>query len=348
MRKGLGPRLVLRIYHECFVPQLALGPCANPLHTNPPCPILSPFFWRQGGRPQTRPAIWRDGHRRLIRSIEMDVTEPISPALSSTSDTNKTPLRLLFAGTVFLGSFLLFLVEPIAARATASRPRADRPLSGSPAWSSSRPRFCSAISTRTGCPGTRSGLLHLGLLALAAAAAILWVFRTIAPNHGDRPSHPHRLRRAGRLDRPSVSHALRHQPAPPGMVGAPRNRPDPLSPLCPVQSRLAAGPRPLSHGDRTPPHPSRPAPCLVLRIRALRHSLRHPGRQNPIRVRLPTTPHRRRPFRHARPAQPQDPLGPAPHGRRHAVERQSPAISPPTSPPFRCSGSFPSASISSP
>jgi hypothetical protein len=114
----------------------------------------------------------------------MDVTEPISPALSSTSDASKSPLRLLFAGTVFLGSFLLFLVEPIAARQLLPV------LGGSAAvwitclvffqtqlllgylyahWLSRHPRWT----------------VHLGLLALATAAAILWVVRTIAPNHGD-------------------------------------------------------------------------------------------------------------------------------------------------------------------
>ncbi len=94
-----------------------------------------------------------------------------------------TRLRLLFAGTVFLGSFLLFLVEPIAARELLPV------LGGSAAvwitclvffqtqlllgylyahWLSRHPRWTA----------------HLGLLALAAAAAILWVFRTIAPGGG--------------------------------------------------------------------------------------------------------------------------------------------------------------------
>ena len=46
----------------------------------------------------------------------MDLTEPISPDLASTSEGTKSRLRWLFAATIFLGSFLLFLVEPIAAR----------------------------------------------------------------------------------------------------------------------------------------------------------------------------------------------------------------------------------------
>jgi SAM-dependent methyltransferase len=117
----------------------------------------------------------------------MDVTEPVSPALSSTSDSSKSPLRLLFAGTIFLGSFLLFLVEPIAARQLLPV------LGGSAAvwitclvffqtqlllgylyahWLSRHPRWT----------------VHLGLLALATVAASLWVLRTIAP--GGAAVHP--------------------------------------------------------------------------------------------------------------------------------------------------------------
>jgi SAM-dependent methyltransferase len=94
-----------------------------------------------------------------------------------------TRLRLLFAGTIFLGSFLLFLVEPIAARQLLPV------LGGSAAvwitclvffqtqlllgylyahWLSRRPQWT----------------MHFGLLALATAAAILWVLRTIAPGGG--------------------------------------------------------------------------------------------------------------------------------------------------------------------
>ncbi len=94
-----------------------------------------------------------------------------------------THLRLLFAGTVFLGSFLLFLVEPIAARELLPV------LGGSAAvwitclvffqtqlllgylyahWLSRHPQWT----------------MHFGLLALATAAAILWVLRTITPGGG--------------------------------------------------------------------------------------------------------------------------------------------------------------------
>ncbi len=94
-----------------------------------------------------------------------------------------TRLRSLFAGTIFLGSFLLFLVEPIAARQLLPV------LGGSAAvwitclvffqtqlllgylyahWLSRHPRWT----------------VHLGLLALATAAAILWVIRTVSPAGG--------------------------------------------------------------------------------------------------------------------------------------------------------------------
>lgn len=92
--------------------------------------------------------------------------------------------RLLFSTTIFLGAFLLFLVEPIAARQLLPV------LGGSAAvwitclvffqtslllgylyahWLARRPRT----------------VLHLVLLALAAASAILWVVHTFTGTNGD-------------------------------------------------------------------------------------------------------------------------------------------------------------------
>jgi SAM-dependent methyltransferase len=98
-----------------------------------------------------------------------------------------TRLRLLFAGTVFLGSFLLFLVEPIAARQLLPV------LGGSAAvWITCLVFFQTALLLGYLYAHWLSRhpqwTVHLGLLALATAAAILFVLRTIAPNHGaDQP-----------------------------------------------------------------------------------------------------------------------------------------------------------------
>jgi hypothetical protein len=46
----------------------------------------------------------------------MDSTEPSSPPVSSISEVRTSPLRFLFTAAVFIAAFLLFLVEPIAAK----------------------------------------------------------------------------------------------------------------------------------------------------------------------------------------------------------------------------------------
>src|ERR1700757_311996 len=112
----------------------------------------------------------------------MDVTEPISPVSASPSEKT-SHLRLLFATTIFLGSFLLFLVEPIAARQLLPV------LGGSAAvWITCLVFFQTALLlgylyahwlARRPAP-----VLHSTLLAIAAAAAILWVARTFIGSSG--------------------------------------------------------------------------------------------------------------------------------------------------------------------
>ncbi len=95
--------------------------------------------------------------------------------------------RLLFATTIFLASFLLFLVEPIAARQLLPV------LGGSAAvWITCLVFFQTALLlgymyahwlARRHAPA-----LHSTLLAIAAAAAILWVARTFIGSSG--AGHP--------------------------------------------------------------------------------------------------------------------------------------------------------------
>jgi hypothetical protein len=96
-------------------------------------------------------------------------------------------LRLLFAGTVFLASFLLFLVEPIAARQLLPV------LGGSAAvWITCLVFFQTALLLgylyAHWLARWPAWILHFLLLALAAAAAILWVIRTFLGNNG--AAHP--------------------------------------------------------------------------------------------------------------------------------------------------------------
>ena len=96
-------------------------------------------------------------------------------------------LRLLFAITILLGAFLLFLVEPIAARQLLPV------LGGSAAvWIT-----CLVFFQATLLLGylyahwlarRPSAVLHLPLLAVAAASAVLWVARTFTS--GNNADHP--------------------------------------------------------------------------------------------------------------------------------------------------------------
>jgi hypothetical protein len=98
-----------------------------------------------------------------------------------------TRLRFLFASVVFLASFLLFLVEPIAARQLL-------PLLGGSAavWITCLVFFQTALLVgylyAHWLAGRPSFLVHISLLSLAAGAAILWVFRSWLMENGS--AHP--------------------------------------------------------------------------------------------------------------------------------------------------------------
>ena len=98
-----------------------------------------------------------------------------------------TRLRILFGGAVFLASFLLFLVEPIAAKQLL-------PVFGGSAavWIACLVFFQTALLVAylyAHWLAHRSHwILHFSLLLLAAASAVLWATRTIDP--GRASQHP--------------------------------------------------------------------------------------------------------------------------------------------------------------
>jgi hypothetical protein len=98
-----------------------------------------------------------------------------------------TRLRFLFASVVLLASFLLFLVEPIAARQLL-------PLLGGSAavWITCLVFFQTALLLgylyAHWLAGRPSFVVHISLLLLAAGAATVWVFRSWLMENG--AAHP--------------------------------------------------------------------------------------------------------------------------------------------------------------
>jgi hypothetical protein len=98
-----------------------------------------------------------------------------------------THLRFLFASAVFLASFLLFLVEPIAARQLLPT------LGGSATvWITCLVFFQTALLLgylyAHWLARRSSFMVHLSLLLLAVAAAILWVLQSLLGENN--ASHP--------------------------------------------------------------------------------------------------------------------------------------------------------------
>ena len=127
--------------------------------------------------------------------------------------------RLLFGGTVFLASFLLFLVEPIAAKQLL-------PVFGGSAavWITCLVFFQTALLVAylyAHWLAQRSHwIVHFVLLLLAAASAIVWSH----PDHSHHQpaigtSHLLHLCRTRHLHRRSLSDARRNQPAVAGVAG---------------------------------------------------------------------------------------------------------------------------------
>ena len=112
-------------------------------------------------------------------------------------------LRLLFGGAVFLASFLLFLVEPIAAKQLLPV------LGGSAAvWITCLVFFQTALLCAYlyahWLSRSAQWIGHIALLVLATAAAMLWAVHSAPASQPQRSSCRHRLYRAWHLDRTSL------------------------------------------------------------------------------------------------------------------------------------------------
>jgi hypothetical protein len=129
-------------------------------------------------RESARAFIMNENHRIPAAGGVLSASNPVSP---------KSQLRLLFAAAVFLASFLLFLVEPMAAKQLL-------PIFGgsSAVWLTCLVFFQTALLAAYLYAHwlTRRSLwsLHFFLLLAAATSAIFWSMRTIALSSA--PDHP--------------------------------------------------------------------------------------------------------------------------------------------------------------
>ena len=129
-------------------------------------------------------------------------------------------LRFLFAAAVFWAAFLLFLVEPMAAKQLL-------PILGGSAsvWITCLVFFQTALLIGylyahwlTRRPRPAAYRITLGL---ALAGPLAWILREL-PVSGLRQPYPDRLPHPRSHHRATVHRARRHEPASPGLVGADR------------------------------------------------------------------------------------------------------------------------------
>ena len=173
----------------------------------------------------------------------------LSPDMSSS--------RLLYGTTVFLGAFLLFLVEPMAAKQLLPT------LGGSSAvWLTCLVFFQVTLLLGylyahwiTRCHASR-WRQHVYLVTLGAAVVLLAAQRifpaSIEPKL--RSSGRHHLLYPRLHHRPALSSSRRNQPSAAAMVSAGAGRKHPLPALCSVQCRLSPCPACLPVCCRTEPH----------------------------------------------------------------------------------------------
>jgi hypothetical protein len=112
--------------------------------------------------------------------VHFNSFERLSEAECMSETRTKPSLRLLFGAVIFLSSFLLFLVEPIAARQLL-------PVFGGSAavWVTCLVLFQTALLVAylyAHWLALRSNfLVHMGLLVAAAASAVIWTRHTVVP-----------------------------------------------------------------------------------------------------------------------------------------------------------------------
>ncbi len=186
--------------------------------------------------------------------------------------------RLLYGTTVFLGAFLLFLVEPMAAKQLLPV------LGGSSAvWLTCLVFFQVTLLL---------GYLYAHWITRCHASALATACLSRDPRRSsccargaeNLPRHlDPKPRSSGRyhlLDprlhhRPALSSPRRNQPSAAAMVFALSGREHPLPALCSFQCRLFPCPACLPVCCRTEPHAQISANALVTRLPRLRRPLRH-------------------------------------------------------------------------
>ena len=182
-------------------------------------------------------------------------------------------LRLLFAINIFLGAFLLFLVEPMAARQLLPV------LGGSAAvWITCLVFFQTALllGYLYAHQGSRKTIWAVHIALLVAAAAGSDPVELHACRNGQRIRSPGVVGVQGtqRLDRRAVHRSGRNQSTAAALVGAGRIRRDSVAALRALKCRLVARSGALSLRSRAVPHPARAARAVVLAVRGVRAPVR--------------------------------------------------------------------------
>ncbi len=183
---------------------------------------------------------------------------------------------ILYAGAIFLGAFLLFLVQPIIAKQILPW------FGGSAAvWATCMVFFqvvllagyaYADLTTRRLTP-KRQVALHVGLLAAEPPGAAHHAERGLeAP--GRRESELAHPRPAGGHHRAAVSSAVDHQSAAAGVVRPSFSSHRALSPVRAVESGLAAGAAGIPGPDRTVGLDGDAVDDLVGALRAVRAAVR--------------------------------------------------------------------------
>ena len=179
--------------------------------------------------------------------------------------------RLLFAAAVFLASFLLFLVEPIAAKQLLPF------LGGSAAvWITCLVFFqtallCAYVYAHWLTPPSALAVASSSAAA-ALALAFFWAFGGVDLSQRASASRRHHLFRARPLDRPSLPRARLYQPAAAGVVvAASKAQRHSLPPLRALEPRFAAGARPLIPRSSSPTSPCARSAWLVCGFAASSH-----------------------------------------------------------------------------
>ncbi len=215
----------------------------------------------------------------IARAMGLSLSSSCSPAPPNRVTQTMSASRLLYGITVFLGAFLLFLVEPMAAKQLLPT------LGGSSAvWLTCLVFFqvmlllgylYAHLLTRDDAPRWRR---HLYLASLAVAVVLLIMHRSMPSRPQSRlhPSSQHDLRHTDSDDRTSFPSSRCYQPSAAAVVSANAGRQCSLPALRPLQRGVAPCLDRVPHRRRTQSHAQGPTRPLVSRLCRLCSSLHHP------------------------------------------------------------------------